>query len=231
MLDGNIIISINDANSSLGTDCNIGESECVIYTQYNLHDGYPHDEFSKDVITVNGTDNLRVKEVNYSSLINNGFTPQYIIIVTDDEFARIINNNASVDSAVIRVINCETLSQSEALYHEMAKDYDMGLDGLFVSAQFIEIKTADQSGKFLMLVSTVMNMLLLFLNAVMIFFKVQSNRESSEKKYTLLWDLGLNEAEIEKTRKTETAIIFIIPSLVAVCVGALMTIGLIKISL
>ena len=231
ILDGNIIISINDANSSLGTDCNIGESECVIYTQYNLHDGYPHDEFSKDVITVNGTDNLRVKEVNYSSLINNGFTPQYIIIVTDDEFARIINNNASVDSAVIRVINCETLSQSEALYHEMAKDYDMGLDGLFVSAQFIEIKTADQSGKFLMLVSTVMNMLLLFLNAVMIFFKIQSNRESSEKKYTLLWDLGLNEAEIEKTRKTETAIIFIIPSLVAVCVGALMTIGLIKISL
>ena len=231
ILDGNIIISINDANSSLGTDCNIGESECVIYTQYNLHDGYPHDEFSKDVITVNGTDNLRVKEVNYSSLINNGFTPQYIIIVTDDEFARIINNNASVDSAVIRVINCETLSQSEALYHEMAKDYDMGLDGLFVSAQFIEIKTADQSGKFLMLVSTVMNMLLLFLNAVMILFKVQSNRESSEKKYTLLWDLGLNEAEIEKTRKTETAIIFIIPSLVAVCVGALMTIGLIKISL
>lgn len=227
ILDGNIIISINDANSSLGTDCNIGESECVVYTQYNLHDGYPHDELSKDVITVNGTDNLRVKEVNYSSLINNGLTPQNIIIVTDDEFARIINNNASVDSAVIRVINCETLNQSEALYHEMAKDYDMGLDGLFVSAQFIEIKTADQSGKFLMLVSTVMNMLLLFLNAVMIFFKVQSNRESSEKKYTLLWDLGLNEAEIEKTRKTETAIIFIIPSLVAVCVGALMTIGLI----
>lgn len=231
ILDGNIIISINDANSSLGTDCNIGESECVVYTQYNLHDGYPHDELSKDVITVNGTDNLRVKEVNYSSLINNGLTPQNIIIVTDDEFARIINNNASVDSAVIRVINCETLNQSEALYHEMAKDYDMGLDGLFVSAQFIEIKTADQSGKFLMLVSTVMNMLLLFLNAVMILFKVQSNRESSEKKYTLLWDLGLNEAEIEKTRKTETAIIFIIPSLVAVCVGALMTIGLIKISL
>ena len=231
ILDGNIIISINDANSSLGTDCNIGESECVVYTQYNLHDGYPHDEFSKDVITVNGTDNLRVKEVNYSSLINNGLTPQNIIIVTDDEFARIINNNASVNSAVIRVINCETLNQSEALYHEMAKDYDMGLDGLFVSAQFIEIKTADQSSKFLMLVSTVMNMLLLFLNAVMILFKVQSNRESSEKKYTLLWDLGLNEAEIEKTRKTETAIIFIIPSLVAVCVGALMTIGLIKISL
>ena len=231
ILDGNIIISINDANSSLGTDCNIGERECAVYTQYNLHDGYPHDEFSKDFITVNGTDNLRVKEVNYSSLINNGLTPQNIIIVTDDEFARIINNNASVNSAVIRVINCETLNQSEALYHEMAKDYDMGLDGLFVSAQFIEIKTADQSSKFLMLVSTVMNMLLLFLNAVMILFKVQSNRESSEKKYTLLWDLGLNEAEIEKTRKTETAIIFIIPSLVAVCVGALMTIGLIKISL
>jgi len=231
ILDGNIIISINDANSSLGTDCNIGESECVIYTQYNLHDGYPHDEFSKDVITVNGTDNLRVKEVNYSSLINNGLTPQNIIIVGEDKFDGIINNNSSVDSAVIRVINCETLSQSEALYHEMAKDYDMGLDGLFVSAQFIEIKTADQSGKFLMLVSTVMNMLLLFLNAVMIFFKVQSNRESSEKKYTLLWDLGLNEAEIEKTRKTETAIIFIIPSLVAVCIGVLMTIGLIKISL
>ncbi len=231
ILDGNIIISINDANSSLGTDCNIGERECAVYTQYNLHDGYPHDEFSKDFITVNGTDNLRVKEVNYSSLINNGFTPQNIIIVSEDKFDGIINNNASVDSAVIRVINCETLSQSEALYHEVAKDYDMGLDGLFVSAQFIEIKTADQSGKFLMLVSTVMNMLLLFLNAVMIFFKVQSNRESSEKKYTLLWDLGLNEAEIEKTRKTETAIIFIIPSLVAVCVGALMTIGLIKISL
>ena len=231
ILDGNIIISINDANSSLGTDCNIGERECAVYTQYNLHDGYPHDEFSKDFITVNGTDNLRVKEVNYSSLINNGFTPQNIIIVSEDKFDGIINNNASVDSAVIRVINCETLSQSEALYHEVAKDYDMGLDGLFVSAQFIDIKTADQSGKFLMLVSTVMNMLLLFLNAVMIFFKVQSNRESSEKKYTLLWDLGLNEAEIEKTRKTETAIIFIIPSLVAVCVGALMTIGLIKISL
>ena len=231
ILDGNIIISINDANSSLGTDCNIGESECAVYTQYNLHDGYPHDEFSKDVITVNGTDNLRVKEVNYSSLINNGLTPQNIIIVGEDKFDGIINNNASVDSAVIRVINCETLSQSEALYHEMAKDYDMGLDGLFVSAQFIDIKTADQSGKFLMLVSTVMNMLLLFLNAVMILFKVQSNRESSEKKYTLLWDLGLNEAEIEKTRKTETAIIFIIPSLVAVCVGVLMTIGLIKISL
>ena len=231
ILDGNIIISINDANSSLGTDCNIGERECAVYTQYNLHDGYPHDEFSKDFITVNGTDDLRVKEVNYSSLINNGLTPQNIIIVSEDKFDGIINNNASVDSAVIRVINCETLSQSEALYHEVAKDYDMSLDGLFVSAQFIEIKTADQSGKFLMLVSTVMNMLLLFLNAVMIFFKVQSNRESSEKKYTLLWDLGLNEAEIEKTRKTETAIIFIIPSLVAVCVGALMTIGLIKISL
>ena len=231
ILDGNLIISSNDANSSLGTGCNIGESECVIYTQYNLHDGYPHDEFSKDVITVNGTDNLKVKEVNYSSLINNGLTPQNIIIVSEDKFDGIINNNASVDSAVIRVINCETLSQSEALYHEMAKDYDMGLDGLFVSAQFIDIKTADQSGKFLMLVSTVMNILLLFLNAVMILFKVQSNRESSEKKYALLWNLGINDAVLDKTRKTEAGIVFIIPSFAAVCVGALMTIGLIKISL
>ena len=231
ILDGNLIISSNDANSSFGTDCNIGERECAVYTQYNLHDGYPHDEFSKDFITVNGTDDLSVKEVNYSSLINNGLTPQNIIIVSEDKFDGIINNNASVDSAVIRVINCETLSQSEALYHEMAKDYDMGLDGLFVSAQFIEIKTADQSGKFLMLVSTVMNMLLLFLNAVMILFKVQSNRESSEKKYALLWNLGINDAVLDKTRKTEAGIVFIIPSFAAVCIGVLMTIGLIKISL
>ena len=231
ILDGNLIISSKDANSSLGTDCNIGESECVVYTQYNLHDGYPHDEFSKDFITVNGTDDLSVKEEIYSSLINNGLTPQNIIIVSEDKFDGIINNDASVDSAVIRVINCETLSQSEALYHEMAKDYDMGLDGLFVSAQFIEIKTADQSGKFLMLVSTVMNMLLLFLNAVMILFKVQSNRESSEKKYALLWNLGINDAVLDKMRKTEAGIVFIIPSFAAVCIGVLMTIGLIKISL
>ena len=92
------------------------------------------------------------------------------------------------------------------------------------------MKTSDQSGKFLILVSTVMNMLLLFLNVVMIFFKVQSNRERNEREYALLWKLGINDAEIDKTRKTETAIVFIIPSFVAVCIGAIMTIGLIKIS-
>ena len=230
ILDGCFIISQNVANGNLGTDCNIEDGECVVYTQYDLHDGYPHDEFSRDKLMVNGSDELSVKEVNYSSLINNGLTPQNIIIVNEDEFVGIIQRDASVRTAVIRVINCETVSQSEALYHEIAKDYDMGLDGLFVSTQFIDMKTSDQSGKFLILVSTVMNMLLLFLNVVMIFFKVQSNRERNEREYALLWKLGINDAEIDKTRKTETAIVFIIPSFVAVCIGAIMTIGLIKIS-
>lgn len=230
ILDGCFIISQNVANGNLGTDCNIEDGECVVYTQYDLHDGYPHDEFSRDKLMVNGSDELSVKEVNYSSLINNGLTPQNIIIVSEGEFDGIIQRDASVRTAVIRVINCETVSQSEALYHEIAKDYDMGLDGLFVSTQFIDMKTADQSGKFLILVSTVMNMLLLFLNVVMIFFKVQSNRERNEREYALLWKLGINDAEIDKTRKTETAIVFIIPSLAAVCIGAIMTIGLIKIS-
>ena len=230
ILDGCFIISQNVANDNLGTDCNIEDGECVVYTQYDLHDGYPHDEFSRDKLMVNGSDELSVKEVNYSSLINNGLTPQNIIIVNEDEFVGIIQRDASVRTAVIRVINCETVSQSEALYHEIAKDYDMGLDGLFVSTQFIDMKTSDQSGKFLILVSTVMNMLLLFLNVVMIFFKVQSNRERNEREYALLWKLGINDAEIDKTRKTETAIVFIIPSFVAVCIGAIMTIGLIKIS-
>ena len=230
ILDGCFIISQNVANGNLGTDCNIEDGECVVYTQYDLHDGYPHDEFSRDKLMVNGSDELSVKEVNYSSLINNGLTPQNIIIVNEDEFVGIIQRDASVRTAVIRVINCETVSQSEALYHEIAKDYDMGLDGLFVSTQFIDMKTSDQSGKFLILVSTVMNMLLLFLNVVMIFFKVQSNRERNEREYALLWKLGIIDAEIDKTRKTETAIVFIIPSFVAVCIGAIMTIGLIKIS-
>ena len=230
ILDGCFIISQNVANGNLGTDCNIEDGECVVYTQYDLHDGYPHDEFSRDKLMVNGSDELSVKEVNYSSLINNGLTPQNIIIVSEDEFDGIIQRDALVRTAVIRVINCETVSQSEALYHEIAKDYDMGLDGLFVSTQFIDMKTSDQSGKFLILVSTVMNMLLLFLNVVMIFFKVQSNRERNEREYALLWKLGINDAEIDKTRKTETAIVFIIPSFVAVCIGAIMTIGLIKIS-
>ena len=230
ILDGCFIISQNVANGNLGTDCNIEDGECVVYTQYDLQDGYPHDEFSRDKLMVNGSDELSVKEVNYSSLINNGLTPQNIIIVNEDEFDGIIQRDASVRTAVIRVINCETVSQSEALYHEIAKDYDMGLDGLFVSTQFIDMKTSDQSGKFLILVSTVMNMLLLFLNVVMIFFKVQSNRERNEREYALLWKLGINDAEIDKTRKTETAIVFIIPSFVAVCIGAIMTIGLIKIS-
>ena len=230
ILDGGFIISQNVANGNLGTDCNIEDGECVVYTQYDLHDGYPHDEFSRDKLMVNGSDELSVKEVNYSSLINNGLTPKNIIIVNEDEFDGIIQRDASVRTAVIRVINCETVSQSEALYHEIAKDYDMGLDGLFVSTQFIDMKTSDQSGKFLILVSTVMNMLLLFLNVVMIFFKVQSNRERNEREYALLWKLGINDAEIDKTRKTETAIVFIIPSFVAVCIGAIMTIGLIKIS-
>ena len=230
ILDGCFIISQNVANGNLGTDCNIEDGECVVYTQYDLQDGYPHDEFSRDKLMVNGSDELSVKEVNYSSLINNGLTPQNIIIVNEDEFVGIIQRDASVRTAVIRVINCETVSQSEALYHEIAKDYDMGLDGLFVSTQFIDMKTSDQSGKFLILVSTVMNMLLLFLNVVMIFFKVQSNRERNEREYALLWKLGINDAEIDKTRKTETAIVFIIPSFVAVCIGAIMTIGLIKIS-
>ena len=230
ILDGCFIISQNVANGNLGTDCNIEDGECVVYTQYDLHDGYPHDEFSRDKLMVNGSDELSVKEVNYSSLINNGLTPQNIIIVSEDELVGIIQRDASVRTAVIRVINCETVSQSEALYHEIAKDYDMGLDGLFVSTQFIDMKTSDQSGKFLILVSTVMNMLLLFLNVVMIFFKVQSNRERNEREYALLWKLGINDAEIDKTRKTETAIVFIIPSFVAVCIGAIMTIGLIKIS-
>ena len=230
ILDGCFIISQNVANGNLGTDCNIEDGECVVYTQYDLHDGYPHDEFSRDKLMVNGSDELSVKEVNYSSLINNGLTPQNIIIVSEGEFDGIIQRDASVRTAVIRVINCETVSQSEDLYHEMAKDYDMGLNGLFVSTQFIDMKTSDQSGKFLILVSTVMNMLLLFLNVVMIFFKVQSNRERNEREYALLWKLGINDAEIDKTRKTETAIVFIIPSFVAVCIGAIMTIGLIKIS-
>ena len=223
-------ISQKDANDNLGAGCNIGRGECVVYTQYDLHDGYPHDEFTRDIYTVNGSDKLSVKEVNYSSLINNGLTPQNIIIVNEDEFDEIKRSEALVRSAVIRVINCETVSQSEALYNEIAKDYDMGIDGLFVSAQFIDMRTADQSGKFLIMVSTVMNMLLLFLNTVMILFKVHSNRERNEKKYALLWELGINDAEINKTRKTESAIVFIIPSFAAVCIGVIMTIGLIKIS-
>ena len=53
---------------------------------------------------------------------------------------------------------------------------------------------------------------------------------NSEKKYVLLCNCGIDDVEIDKAHKTETSIVFIIHSFVAVCIGAIMTIGLIKIS-
>ena len=38
ILDGCFIISQKDANDNLGAGCNIGRGECVVFTQYDLHD-------------------------------------------------------------------------------------------------------------------------------------------------------------------------------------------------
>ena len=65
----------------------------------------------------------------------------------------------------------------------------------------------------------------------MVYFKLQSNREYNEKKYDMLWKIGISDSEILKLQKTENSIVFVMPAVVTVCVGALMTIGLIKITM
>ena len=159
------------------------------------------------IVAVNGSEELSVKEVSYSSLINNGITSRNIFIVNDQKFNEIEQINDSSYRAAIRVINCETINQSEALYKEISKHYDMGLDGIFASAQCMDLKTADQSGMFLILISVIMNMLLLSLNAVMVYFKLQSNRDYNEKKYDMLWKIGISDSEILKLQKTENSIV------------------------
>lgn len=228
LIDGSIIISQTSANDYLGVSSDVDRNECIVYTQYNPHDGYPHEEFNRKNYYVGGME-FDVRQTKYSTLVNNAITIKHVVIVNDSIFDYLLRKNDSPERAAIRMIECSTLKQSEDLYNTMSKYYNLSVDGLFIAAKFIGLKTARQSGCFLILVSSIMNFLLLFLNAVMIYYKVQSNKEYNIKVNKMLWELGFSDDEIIRFKKKEAGIIFIVPAIIAIIIGMTMVVGLARI--
>ena len=229
------IFSADSLEEFVGKKVSINRGECITYSQYRLYDGYPHYETIDDefVIISNSEfqDDYRIRKIQYDTLINDAaLDTDYCVLINADDYKNLLSNIEKLPHSTIRVINCDNPSQASKLCQELCGQYpDLCEDG--ISEKAFEEEKNKQSGAFLLLLISIMNILFFALNLVLVHFKMESSLNAFQNKYLNMWKIGFTKDEIEKSLKQYTNYLFVAPTIIAVLMGGFFSVSLMRLSL
>lgn len=229
------IFSANDLKGLIRIDGNINKGECILFSQYGLHDGYPHYDTIDDSAIVLSKDEFKesykIKKIRHDVLINDiAIDTEYCAIINSEDYDALTSNKAKLQFGNIRLINCKDLDQSTKLCQVLCKQYhDLVEDG--ISTKAIEKEKSDQSARFLLLLISIMDILLFALDMVLIYFKMESSLKAFQDKYLSMWKIGFTKEQIRKSILQYTNYLLIYPTVLSVIIGGFFVVTLMQLSL
>lgn len=217
------ILSVSEVNGLLKEQYEVQQNECVVFSQYDIHDGYPHyNKPNEKAIEINRKgirEKYFVKEIKNKVIINDLALPtEYIAVVSDSEFAFLEEHESALEHYKLRLIQCGDNKASIKMDAALKKVLQIRACEDVV-AKYKAEDEAQQASKFLIFVITIMNLLLFLSNATMMHFKLLSGIRSERKKYDSMWKIGFSYFEIYSIIKRDLRVMIVLPTYIAVLLG------------
>lgn len=232
------ILSSSDAKQLLGKNYEIQQGTCIVFSQYDIKDGYPHyGKPSKAPLKINSPNfkpQYTVKEIKDEVLVNDlALETEYCVLINDQDFNQLVKHEDNLTAGKLRIIQCSTLSQSEKLCKAIEKTMRAGTpdqEYVEIFAKYKAVKEDKQASTFLAFVFTTMDLLLYLSNNMMLHFKFLSGMHLDKEKYGSMWKVGFSSDEIHHIVKKDIRVMMVLPAAIAVLFGGSYAFSLLRLS-
>lgn len=233
------LFSSDDIERISGENYRIKQGECVVYSQYDTKDGYPHyDKPTSTYVKIQGGDFSKkylVKNVCNEVLINEmTLETDYCAVLNAEDFKTLVKHENTLDTGAVRVIQCKSIGQSKKLCETIKTlfcgDKSNNMDFSEISAKYKAIEKDEQTANFLIFVLTIMDILLFISNVMMIHFKLLSGIGLDKKRYNTMFEIGFSFKTIYDIVKKDIRTITVLPAFLAFLFGGLYAYSLLRLS-
>lgn len=224
-----IVFSSKSVSVFTNKNYKLKNNECLVFSEYRLDDGYPHDNINFQGLTFDKSLYCKPVHKYYDILLNSDLIERYCIVVNDDDYKK-LKRNALYDEVNFRMITCKSLNQSQTLLDGLMKLESLDKDARFISNQAEDAKNIKTGMYFLIFVVTLMNILLITLMLSMLHFRMMVGFSSDIRRFRSLQKIGYTRDELCLSLSDEIKLLTVIPTVIAVVVGGGFAIGLMKVS-
>jgi len=223
------IFAVSDINNIFSKEFNIKPGEFVILYQYASNDGYGHERFPVQNLSVKGTENREVPLVcageETDILFNkNHALADRTIIVNDSDYERLEEIIPASLHGKILMYRFQEWEKAEPViqgitkyFNEQNKIEDLH-DMLFysMSSRMEEVNKANESGYFLIILSLVILCLFYMAANIILYYSQKINMDKTKEFYTKLYFIGMKQKNIMKLEHIKNCVIFIVPGLFSI---------------
>jgi len=217
------IMSARDIRQLSGQKYKMDTGDCIIYSEYDTKDGYPHyDKPTENTINIRGRNfkaEYAVQKIENKVVMNDYvLSTDYCAIINSKDFDILQEHAKSSDTWTVRVVQCGSVAQSKKLVNGISfmlkTDPGNGIGEM--SSKYSAMKQSERSCGFLIFVLTTMGVLLFLSNIMMIHFKLLSNVDLDRRRYNTMWDIGFSFDKIHDTVKKDIRTVMLLPVFIAV---------------
>lgn len=223
------VFSSESVSSFTNKNYKLKNNECLVFSEYRLDDGYPHDKIDFQGFTLDDSEYCKPVHKYYDILLNNDLIARYCIIVNDHDYQK-LKRNASYEEVNFRMITCKSLEQSQTLLEGIMELDNLDRDDIFISNQAEDAKNSKVGMHFLIFVVTLMNLLLIALMLSMLHFRMMSGISADIRRFRSMQKIGYTREELCLSFYAEIKTLTVIPAMIAVIAGGGFAIGLMRVS-
>lgn len=227
------IFAESDINNIFNTEFKIKPGEFEVLYQYAVNDGYAHEKFPIQELTIKGEENEKISltyggEETDILFNNNHALADKTVIVNDSDYEKLQEIiPAGYLQGKILMYRFKEWEKADPVVQELTKYFneqnkiDDLHDILFysISSRLEEVNKANESGYFLVILALVILCMFCMAANIILYYSQKININKTKEFYTKLYFIGMKHKSIMKLEHLKNCVIFTAPGLFSIFIA------------